>query len=76
MYNNTLDEVLAYVQQSVCNSPEQLSDQHDANAEICTQLPHNAHFSDILTEYPAWSTDTNDIENIIKLSIDQIGSIY
>ena len=25
---------------------------------------HNhAHFSDILTEYPAWSTATNDIEN-------------
>ena len=63
MYNNTLDEVSAYVQQSVCNSPVQPTDQHDANAENCTQLPYNAHFNDILTEYPAWSTDTNDIEN-------------
>ena len=59
MYNNTLDEV----QQSVFNSPVQLSDQHDANAENHTQLPYHAHFNDILTEYPAWSTDTNDIEN-------------
>ena len=64
MYNNTLDGVSAYVQQSVCNSLVQLSDQHDANAENCTQLPYNAHFNDILTEYPAWSTDTNDIENM------------
>ena len=36
MYNNTLDGVSAYVQQSVCNSPLQPSDQHDANAENCT----------------------------------------
>ena len=43
MYNNTLDGVSAHVQQSVCNSPAQLSDQHDANAENCTQLPHHAH---------------------------------
>ena len=62
MYNNTLDGVSAYVQQSVCNSLVQLSDQHDANAENCTQLPDNVHFNDILTEYPAWSTDTNDRE--------------
>ena len=41
----------------------QLSDQYDANAENHTQLPYNAHFNDIVTEYPAWSTDTNDIEN-------------
>ena len=47
----------------MCNSPVQLSNQHDANAENYTQLPCNAHFNDILTEYPAWSTDTNDIEN-------------
>ena len=51
MYNNTLDGVSAYVQQSVCNSPVQLSNQHDANAENHTQLPYNAHFNDILTEY-------------------------
>ena len=63
MYNNTLDGVSAYVQQSVCNSPVQLSDQHDANAENHMQLPYHAHFNDILTEYPAWSTGTNDIEN-------------
>ena len=63
MYNNTLDGGSAYVQQSVCNSPVQLSDQHDTNAENCMQSPYHAHFYDILTEYPAWSTDTNDIEN-------------
>ena len=33
-------------------------DQHEA-------IPYHAHFNDILTEYPAWSTDTNDIENTI-----------
>ena len=63
MYNNTLDGVSAYVQQSVYNSPVPVSDQHDANAENCTQLPYHTHFNDILTEHPAWSTDANDIEN-------------
>ena len=63
MYNNTLLGVSAYIYQLVCNSPVQPSDQDDANAENCTQLPYDAHFNDILTEYPAWSTDTNDIEN-------------
>ena len=62
-YNTTLDGVSAYVQQPVCNSPVQSTDQHDANAENHTQLPYNAHFNDIWTEYPACSTDTNDIEN-------------
>ena len=62
MYYNTLDGFSAYIQQSVCNSPMQPSNQHDVNAENCTQLPYNAHFDSILTEYPAWSTDTNDIE--------------
>ena len=33
MFNNTLDGVSAYVPQSVGNSPVQLGDQHDANAE-------------------------------------------
>ena len=33
MYNNTFDGVSAYIQQSVCNSPVQPNDQHDANAE-------------------------------------------
>ena len=63
MYNNTLDGVSAYVQQSVCNPPVQSPDQQDANAENYTRLPYNAHFNEILTEYPAWSTDINDIEN-------------
>ena len=63
MYNNTLDGVSAYAQQSVCNSPVLVSDQQEANAENHTQLPYYARFIDRLTEYPAWSTDTNDIEN-------------
>ena len=63
MYNNTLDGVSAYIQQSVCNSPVQPLDQHDASAENHAQLPYDSHFNDILTEYPTWSTDTNDIEN-------------
>ena len=62
MYNNTLDGFSAYVQQPVCDPPMQSTDQHDAHAENHTQLPYNAHFNDILTEYPAWSTDTNDRE--------------
>ena len=40
------------------------TDQHDVDAENHTQVPYHAHFNDVLTEYPAWSTDTNDIENI------------
>ena len=63
MYNNTLDGVSAYVQQSVCNSPVPVSDQQESNAENHTQLPYHTHFNDIMTEYPAWSTDVNDIEN-------------
>ena len=63
MYNNTLDGVSAYVQQPVCDPPVQSTDQQDANAENHTQLSYNAHFNDMLTEYPAWSTNTNDIEN-------------
>ena len=43
MYNNTLDRVSAYVQQSMCNSLVQPSNQHNANAENCTQLPYNAN---------------------------------
>ena len=63
MCNYTLDGVSAYVQQSECNSPALVSDQQEANAENCTQLPYHACFNDILTEYPAWSNDANDIEN-------------
>ena len=40
-----------------------VSDHQEANVENHTQLPYHAHFNDILTEYPAWSTDANDIEN-------------
>ena len=63
MYNNTLDGVSAHVQQSVCNLPVLASDQHEANAENHTQSPYHAHFNDLLTEYPAWPTHVNDIEN-------------
>ena len=42
----------------------QPTDQHDVDAENHTQVPIHAHFNDILTEYPAWSTGTNEIENI------------
>ena len=41
-------------------------DQHDVDAGNSTHSPYHAHFNDILTEYPAWSTDTNDTENINK----------
>ena len=61
MYNITLDGVAAYTQQQVSNPQIQSSHQHDVNAENHTQVPYHAHFNDILTEYPAWSTDTNDI---------------
>ena len=63
MYNNTLDGVSAYVWQSVCNSPVLVSDQQEANTENCTQLPYHVCFNDILTEYPAWAADANEIEN-------------
>ena len=63
MYNNTLEGVSAYIQQQVCNPQMQSIDQHGVDAENCTQVPYHTHFNDVLTEYPAWSTDTNDIEN-------------
>ena len=66
MYNNILDEVSAYIQQPVHDPQMQPMDKHDVNAENHTHLPYHACFNDILTEYPAWSTDTNDIENINK----------
>ena len=43
--------------------PVQPRNQHDANAENHIQLPYNANFNGTLTEYPAWSYTTNDIEN-------------
>ena len=66
MYNNTLDEVSPYIQQPVYDPQTEPTDQHDINAENHTHLPYHAHFNDKLTEYPSWSTDTNDIENINK----------
>ena len=41
----------------------QSTDQHNIDAENFTQLLHHAPFNELLTEYPAWSTDTNDTEN-------------
>ena len=41
----------------------QSTDQHDVDAENYTQVLYHVHFNDVLTEYPVWSTDTNDIEN-------------
>ena len=76
MYNNTLEGVSAYVQQPVCNPPVQSTDQQDANAKNHIPLLYHAHFNNILTEYTAWSTDTNDTENTNEGSIDQIGRIY
>ena len=62
MCNNTLDGVLAYIKQPVCGPQMQPTDQHDVNAENHTQVPYHACIHDILTKYPAWSTDTNDVE--------------
>ena len=66
MYNNTLGEVSAHIWQSMHVPLMQPTDQHDVNAENHTHSLYHVHFNDILTEYPAWSTDTNDIENINK----------
>ena len=69
MHNNILEGVSAYTQQQVCYPQMHLADQHDVDAENHTQVLHHTHFNDILTEYPAWSTDTNDIENTKKEQI-------
>ena len=66
MYNITLDGVSASIQQQVCSPRMQSTDQHDVDAENHTQVPYLAHFNDVLTEYPAWCTDRNDIENTNK----------
>ena len=42
------------------------ADQHEVDAENLTQVPYHTRFNDVLTEYPAWSTNTNDIENTNK----------
>ena len=66
MYNNTLDGVSAYIQQPVYDPQMQSTDQHDVDAENHTQVLYHTHIDDILTKYPASSTDTNDIENTNK----------
>ena len=73
MYNNTLDGVSEVIQQQVWNPQMQPTNQHDVDAENHTQVPYYAHFNDILTEYPAWSTDTNDIENINQVQYNENG---
>ena len=63
MYNNTLDGISAYIWQHVYKPQMQSTDQHDINAENHTQVPYHTCIGNILTKYPAWSTDTNDIAN-------------
>ena len=41
----------------------QSTDQQEFDAENCTQVLYHACFNDVLTEYPAWYTDINDIQN-------------
>ena len=62
MNNNTLEGVSAYAQQQVCKPQMQSADQLEVDAENCTHVSHHTHFNDVLTEYPAWSTDTNERE--------------
>ena len=50
MYNNSLEGVLAYIQQQVCNPQMQSTDQHVVNAENHTQVLYHAHFNEVLTE--------------------------
>ena len=38
MYNNTLDGVSTYIKQQVCDTQMQSTDQHDVDAENCTQV--------------------------------------
>ena len=47
MYNNTLDGVSAYVQQSVCNSPVPVNDQQGA----MQRTAHNYHIMLISMTY-------------------------
>ena len=63
-------------QQPVRDPQMQPMDQHGVDAENCTQVPYQAHFNDILTEYPAWSMDTNDVGNFTKHNIEKMGRIY
>ena len=64
MYNNTLGGVSSYIQQPVYDPLMQLTYQHDVDTENYTEVPYHTHIDDMWTKYPAWSTDTNDTENI------------
>ena len=66
MYYNSHEGISAYIQQQVCKPQMQSADQHEVDTENHTQVLHDTCFNDILTEYSAWSTDTNDIENTNK----------
>ena len=66
MYNNTLDGVSAYIQQHVYATQAQTTDQQDDVVENHTQALYHTCINDTLTKYPAWSTDTSDIENVNK----------
>ena len=66
MYNNTLEGVSAYIQQPGYDPQMQSTDQHDVDTENHAQVSYNTFIDDILTKYPTWSRDTNDIENTNK----------
>ena len=63
IYTNTLDGASAYIQQHVYTAQLQSTDQQDGIAENCTEVQYHTHLNDMLTKYPAWSTDSDDIEN-------------
>ena len=65
MYTHSydFDRVSANIQQQVCNSQKQPTKQQDSQPENHIHLPLHACFNDILTEWTAWSTNTNDIGN-------------
>ena len=54
----------------MCNLQIQSTDQHNVNPENHTQVPYHAHFNNVLTEYPAWSTDTSNM-NINQVQYTQ-----
>ena len=67
MYNNNFDRVSANIHQQMCDSQMPPTKQQDVEPENRTHIPFHACFNDILTEYTAWSTNTNDIENTYQV---------
>ena len=63
MYSNLLHSVSACVQQNMCRQQLPMVNQHDDNTANHTQILHDHNADDIMTEYPSWSTETDDIEN-------------